>query len=73
MTLLVTFSESTARGGNKMAEPPRNNNNSAMVEPGRIRVEDKVYTADKLAEIHPGGPLFIQVSNWKPSFRISLL
>ena len=26
-----------------------------------IRVEDKVYSAEKLAAMHPGGPLFIKV------------
>jgi hypothetical protein len=28
---------------------------------GQIRVEDKLYSAQKLSEIHPGGPLFIKV------------
>ena len=33
-----------------------------QVKEGFIRVEDKVYSAEKLSEIHPGGPLFIKVS-----------
>jgi hypothetical protein len=31
------------------------------VEEGFIRVEDKIYSAEKLADFHPGGPLFIKV------------
>ena len=31
------------------------------VEDGFIRVEDKIYSADKLANFHPGGPLFVKV------------
>ena len=27
-----------------------------------IRVEDKIYSAKKLANMHPGGPLFIKVT-----------
>ena len=32
-----------------------------QVEEGTIRVVDKIYSADKLATLHPGGPLFIKV------------
>ena len=27
----------------------------------QIRIEDKLYSTEKLANIHPGGPLFIKV------------
>jgi hypothetical protein len=42
-------------------------NASAAAEPGPvpsgiIRVENKLYSADKLMELHPGGPLFIAVN-----------
>jgi hypothetical protein len=33
----------------------------APVPVGRIRIEDKLYSTEKLSEIHPGGPLFIKV------------
>ncbi len=32
-----------------------------QVEEGSIRVEDKIYSAEKLSQLHPGGPLFIKV------------
>jgi hypothetical protein len=37
------------------------------VASGQIRIEDKLYSVQKLADIHPGGPLFIKVgllSRW---------
>ena len=33
-----------------------------QIEEGLIRVEDKIYSAEKLSKFHPGGPLFIKVS-----------
>ena len=33
----------------------------ARVQDDQIRVEDKLYSTEKLAELHPGGPLFIKV------------
>ena len=33
----------------------------APVPDGQIRVEDKLYSTEKLAELHPGGPLFVKV------------
>ena len=33
----------------------------ARVQDDQIRVEDKLYSTKKLAELHPGGPLFIKV------------
>ena len=36
-------------------------NTKDHIEPTSIRVEDKVYSAEKLAAMHPGGPLFIKV------------
>ncbi len=36
-----------------------------QVEEGTILVEDKIYSADKLAKLHPGGPLFIKVRKTK--------
>lgn len=30
------------------------------VKDGFIRVEDKIYSAEKLSDLHPGGPLFIK-------------
>ena len=35
----------------------------AAVPEGQIRVEDKLYSTEKLAELHPGGPLFVKVDN----------
>ena len=32
----------------------------APVPDGQIRVEDKLYSTQKLAELHPGGPLFVK-------------
>jgi hypothetical protein len=32
------------------------------VKDGFIRVEDKIYSAEKLANFHPGGPVFVKVS-----------
>ena len=32
------------------------------VQDGFIRVEDKIYSAEKLANFHPGGPIFVKVS-----------
>ena len=34
-----------------------------QVKEGFIRVEDKVYSTEKLSQIHPGGPLFIKVND----------
>ncbi len=31
------------------------------IDDGLIRVEDKIYSAEKLANFHPGGPLFVKV------------
>ena len=31
------------------------------VPDGLIRVEDKLYSAEELAKLHPGGPLWIKV------------
>ena len=33
----------------------------AEVPEDLIRVENKLYSTEKLAELHPGGPLFIKV------------
>ena len=33
----------------------------APVPDGQIRVEDKLYSTQKLADLHPGGPLFVKV------------
>ena len=33
----------------------------AAVPENLIRVEDKLYSTEKLANLHPGGPLFIKV------------
>ena len=33
----------------------------APVPVDQIRVEDKLYSTEKLAELHPGGPIFIRV------------
>lgn len=33
-----------------------------VMDKKQIRVEGKIYSAEKLAELHPGGPLFIQVN-----------
>ena len=33
----------------------------AAVPENQIRVEDKLYSTEKLANLHPGGPLFIKV------------
>ena len=33
----------------------------ADIPENHIRIEDKLYSTKKLAEIHPGGPLFIKV------------
>ena len=43
-----------------------NQSSSSHNKPGpvpaeSIRVEDKIYSARKLADMHPGGPLFIKV------------
>ena len=35
----------------------------AEVPEDLIRVENKLYSTEKLAELHPGGPLFIKVQN----------
>jgi len=32
----------------------------AAVPDGQIRVEDKLYSTQKLADLHPGGPLFVK-------------
>ena len=34
----------------------------AAVPDGQIRVEDKLYSTQKLADLHPGGPLFVKVT-----------
>ena len=47
----------------------RDNDHSQEAEPvkvapvpaNQIRVEDKLYSTEKLAELHPGGPIFIRV------------
>ena len=41
----------------RAAEPPK----VAPVPANQIRVEDKLYSTEKLAELHPGGPIFIRV------------
>ena len=33
----------------------------AAVPEYQIRIEDKLYSTEKLANLHPGGPLFIKV------------
>ena len=33
-----------------------------QVQDGFIRVEDKIYSAEKLANFHPGGPIFVKVT-----------
>ena len=33
----------------------------AAVPDNQIRIEDKLYSTEKLANLHPGGPLFIKV------------
>ena len=33
----------------------------APVPADQIRVEDKLYSTERLAEMHPGGPIFIRV------------
>ena len=33
----------------------------APVPVDQIRVEDKLYSTERLAEMHPGGPIFIRV------------
>ena len=33
----------------------------AVVPENQIRVENKLYSTEKLANLHPGGPLFIKV------------
>ena len=35
----------------------------APVPDGQIRVEDKLYSTQKLADLHPGGPLFVKVDH----------
>ena len=41
----------------RAGEPPK----VAPVPANQIRVEDKLYSTEKLAELHPGGPIFIRV------------
>ena len=36
---------------------------TAAVPENQIRVEDKLYSTEKLADLHPGGPLFIKVGS----------
>ena len=36
--------------------------NPGEIDPESIRIEDSIYSAKKLADIHPGGHLFIRVS-----------
>ena len=33
----------------------------AAVPGDQIRIEDKLYSTEKLANLHPGGPLFVKV------------
>ncbi|TRY80542.1 hypothetical protein TCAL_04796 [Tigriopus californicus] len=40
--------------------PSREMAPNSEIHPESIRVEDKVYSAKKLADLHPGGPLFIK-------------
>ncbi len=35
--------------------------NDLPVGPEFIRIENKIYSSEKIAKIHPGGPLFIKV------------
>ena len=46
-------------------KPMETNNNKEPTPPAipgnQIRVENKLYSTEKLAELHPGGPLFIKV------------
>ena len=46
-----------------MPPPPSNKAIEAtkVVPENMIRVEDRVYSAEKLIDLHPGGPLFIKV------------
>ena len=37
------------------------NHTIAAIAENQIRVEDKLYSTEKLADLHPGGPLFIKV------------
>jgi hypothetical protein len=38
------------------------------ISPESIRIEDTIYSAKKLAAIHPGGPLFIKVAEFLTKF-----
>ena len=40
------------------------NHATAAIPENQIRVEDKLYSTEKLADLHPGGPLFIKVLLW---------
>ena len=40
----------------------------AAVPDNQIRVENKLYSTEKLASLHPGGPLFIKVQICKKNY-----
>ena len=46
---------------NNNSTTPNNNHATAAIPENQIRVEDKLYSTEKLADLHPGGPLFIKV------------
>ena len=43
---------------------------TAAVPENQIRVEDKLYSTEKLANLHPGGPLFIKVGSFVAPYKV---
>ena len=54
------------------AEEPRTTTSTltARVSDNQIRIEDKLYSTAKLAELHPGGPLFIKVKLYRREYQL---
>ena len=50
-----------AKFGNNTALTEKSRPEPDGVPDGLIRVEDKLYSAEELAKLHPGGPLWIKV------------
>ena len=42
----------------------------AAIPENQIRIEDKLYSTEKLADLHPGGPLFIKVQIHNYMYRV---
>ena len=56
MTPKVPLNDMDGRVNNNVQAPTRDN----TVREDQIRVENKLYSTEKLANLHPGGPLFIK-------------